>query len=190
MKEQADKIVKEIEKLEAELNELIRQKKIEHREVEEQLFKVPTDKEVIQMVVHYLSDDSNFDEAIKMCKAEGVDTTAAELREFVKEPVKKKTKKFYSALINGAYKQIETNLKMFRNATIDTPPSPRKGKKFATEITYQVMDMLEVYWANDLPENENRKSWFHKIADENAMTFSNVAEIERKYRPPKFTPKR
>ena len=37
------------------------------------------------MVVHYLSDDSNFDEVIKMCKAEGVDTTAAELREFVKE---------------------------------------------------------------------------------------------------------
>ena len=83
-------------------------------------------------------------------------------------------------------KKVEKICNKYKNKRL----SPRKGKTFPTEITYQVMDMLEVYWANDLPENENRKSWFHKIADENAMTFSNVAEIERKYRPPKFTPKR
>ena len=39
------------------------------------------------MVTQYLSDDSNLDDAVNMCKAEGVDTTPEELREFVKEPV-------------------------------------------------------------------------------------------------------
>ena len=79
---------------------------------------------------------------------------------------------------------------MFRNATIDTPPSPMKDKKNPKERTFEVTDLLQPYWEKNLPEDHNRKSWFHHIADELGLSFSGVAKIERDYRPANFTPDR
>jgi len=167
----------ELNSLEAELNSLIDKKKITTLEVQEQLFKAPTDKEIIQMVTHYLSDDSNLDDAVNMCRAEGLDTTPEELREFVKEPVKKKTKKFYSALINGAYKKIEQNLKIFRNATIEPRPSPNANKKRNIDRDAQIVKDLQIYYDDDLPLKHNVKSYFNELADKHDISFRRIKQI-------------
>ena len=86
---------------------------------------------------------------------------------------------------NDLLKALETIGKANRDST-----SPKKGKKFPIERTYKVTYMLELYWAEKLPEGHNRKSWFHHIADTHGMSFDNVKKIEDKYRPPHFKPKR
>jgi hypothetical protein len=117
------------------------------------------------------------------------------LRETIQNPkfqsfVCASTDKQIDSAFNSTYKQIADKLDKLRKIELAIPPSPMKDKQFPKERTYEVTDLLQPYWAKNLPEDHNRKSWFHHIADELGLSFSGVAKIEREYRPAKFTPDR
>ena len=118
-----------------------------------------------------------------------------ELREMLQNPtfqsaVCSDADKNIDSAFNSAYKYLLDKLDELRKIELAIPPSPMQGKQHPKERTYDAMDLLECYWANKLPEEHNRKSWFHHIADELGISFSAVAQIERDYRPKKFTPPR
>ena len=156
--------LKEYKEIEDELNELIKQEKIDALEVQAHLFKAPTDKEVIEEVRRYLSQDRAFEKAIEILKGEGVVTTAEELREFMTEPVTKEVRKIYSALIKGTYKKIEMSLKLFRDAQIETSPSPLKGRTFLSKDDERLLMDLQPYYARDIEDKSDL--WFDGISHE------------------------
>jgi len=82
-------------------------------------------------------------------------------------------------------KKIINEAKLFVAST-----SKKSGKTYPKASTLNIIEALNKYWDDDLPLGHNRKTWFHKIADDNMLSFGRVHQIEKDNRPPTFVPKR
>ena len=61
--------------------------------------------------------------------------------------------------------------------------SAKKGKDYKSKRTKEIIKKLDKLWDDNLPLEDNQKSYFHKIAKEYGITYDAVRKIDKKYRP-------
>ena len=68
--------------------------------------------------------------------------------------------------------------------------SKKKGKRYISKTEQKIIQKLEIYWDDNLPLGDNRKSYFNKIADDYGKSFDAIKKIEKRNRPSTFKPSR
>ena len=106
-KEDMEAILKKVAGLQAQMDELVEQKRVEGLVLQKELFKASTDKGLHQEVADILSDKSNWDDVMELLQSEGIDATWNEVIEFMKEPLKNKFKLQFNAIISGVSNKLK-----------------------------------------------------------------------------------
>ena len=68
--------------------------------------------------------------------------------------------------------------------------SQKQGKRYISKSEQEIIQKLEIYWDDNLPLGDNRKSYFNKIADDYGKSFDAIKKIEKRNRPSTFKPSR
>ena len=68
--------------------------------------------------------------------------------------------------------------------------SKKRGKRYISKTEQKIIQKLEIYWDDNLPLGDNRKSYFYKLADDYGKSFETIVKIEQRNRPSTFKPSR
>lgn len=135
-KKELDALLKESEDLQAQMDELVEKKKKQVTDILPELFKQPTDEEIVQVVAGWLSDKSSHHHIQEIIDAEGADLTPEDVIEIIKEPLTDKSLKWVHSLFRRAFNKLNTDLKLIKDSQIFTPQGRPEGRTEYTEQLY------------------------------------------------------
>ena len=83
----------------------------------------------------------------------------------------------------GEYFQIKIRRlkKKLNDATLRIS-SLQKGRKYTTEKDLKVLPYLKIMWDDNLPLEDNQKSWYGKIHKETGVGFETIRAINKKWK--------
>jgi len=176
--EKLELIKNELNKIETLLNEKLELVKERVPDIEKEVFKAPSVKEVQQVARESMDDDNLLNEALQLAKNQGVDvnTTPEQIKKYVQNPklmenVDEKVKMWYATFLRGIYKKLKKDLKYIKDSQVFTP----QGRKTSEGgISYnqkkKIIKALNLY--NKLLETRKPYSALRKVANKNGWRIS------------------
>jgi len=138
--EKLELIKNELNKIETLLNEKLELVKERVPDIEKEVFKAPSVKEVQQVARESMDDDNLLNEALQLAKNQGVDvnTTPEQIKEYVQNPklmekVDEKVKTWYGTFLRGIYKKLKKDLKFIKDSQVFTPQGRPSGESDYTK---------------------------------------------------------
>ena len=135
-KEAIQQIRGEIAELNADIEKVIKLKKKRSEDILPELYKQPTDEEIVQIVAGWLTDKNNHHHIQATIDAEGIDLTPEEVIEIIKEPLTSESIKAVHSLFRRAFNILNKDLKYIKDSQIFTPQGRPDGRTEYTEQLY------------------------------------------------------